>query len=132
MAALLKRSYGTGRRKQAVARVYLQKGEGAINVNGRPYKDYFSRETAQMVVCGPLVEVGATGGFDITITVKGGGKSSQAGAVSLGIARALLGDDEANKPCLRQAGLLTRDSREVERKKVGLKKARKASQFSKR
>lgn len=132
MAAALKQNYGTGRRKEARARVFLRKGKGAITVNGRPYEEYFGRKTAQMVVRRPLEEVGVMGQFDIIITVTGGGASGQAGAVSLGIARALVEKDEANKSVLRRAGLVTRDSREVERKKVGLKKARKASQFSKR
>lgn len=132
MAAELTQNYGTGRRKEAQARIFLRKGNGRITVNERPYEEYFSRKTAQMVVRRPLEEVGVMDKFDIKITVTGGGASGQAGAVSLGIARALVEKDEANRAALRQAGLLTRDSREVERKKFGLKKARKASQFSKR
>jgi len=124
--------YGTGRRKTSTARVFLRRGSGNIVVNGRALDDYFGRETAQRIVRQPLegVEMGEM--FDITATVSGGGGSGQAGAVRHGIARALLDYDEALRRGLRHGGYLTRDAREVERKKVGLHKARKRPQYSKR
>jgi small subunit ribosomal protein S9 len=124
--------YGTGRRKSSSARVYLQPGGGEIVINSRPIDEFFGRETSRMVVRQPLQAVEMEGKFDIHISVRGGGASGQAGAIRLGIARALLGYDEGLRPSLRQAGFLTRDAREVERKKVGLHKARKATQYSKR
>ncbi|NKB46778.1 MAG: 30S ribosomal protein S9 [Legionellales bacterium] len=140
--AELKQHYGTGRRKSSVARVFLRPGKGHILVNKREFDDYFPRETARMIIRQPLVVVDMLGKFDLYITVKGGGSSGQAGAVRLGIARALVAYDEEDgstgtdessfRRKLRQAGLLTRDARRVERKKVGLHKARKAMQYSKR
>ena len=125
-------SYGTGRRKSAVARVYLKKGNGKITVNGKLVDDFFSRETGIMLVRQPLELTDNVGKFDISVTVSGGGESGQAGAVRHGITRALANYDETWKSALRKAGLVTRDAREVERKKVGLKKARRRPQFSKR
>ena len=124
--------YGTGRRKSAVARVYLKPGKGEITVNGRPVDEFFSRETGRMVVRQPLELTKTTANFDITVNVDGGGESGQAGAVRHGITRALIEYDASLKPVLKKAGLVTRDAREVERKKVGLHKARRAKQFSKR
>jgi small subunit ribosomal protein S9 len=124
--------YGTGRRKTSTARVFLRPGEGNIRVNNESLDDYFGRETARMIVRQPLETADMTGKFDISITVQGGGGSGQAGAIRHGIARALVGYDEALRPSMRQAGFLTRDAREVERKKVGLRKARKRPQYSKR
>ena len=124
--------YGTGRRKTAVARVYLRPGKGAITVNGRPVDEFFSRETGRMVVRQPLVLTNTLGNFDISVNVDGGGESGQAGAVRHGITRALIQHDASLKSVLKKAGLVTRDAREVERKKVGLHKARRAKQFSKR
>jgi len=124
--------YGTGRRKTSTARVFIKAGTGNIDVNGRPLDEYFGRETARMVVRQPLELVEATDKFDIMVTVKGGGGSGQAGAIRHGITRALMEYDETLRPSLRKAGFVTRDSREVERKKVGLRKARKRPQFSKR
>jgi len=124
--------YGTGRRKSSVARVFLKRGSGNITVNGRPLDQYFGRETARMVVRQPLELVEAGDRFDINVTVTGGGISGQAGAIRHGITRALIAYDEALKRPLRQAGFVTRDAREVERKKVGLHKARRAPQYSKR
>ncbi len=124
--------YGTGRRKSATARVYLKRGSGDIVANNRPIEDYFGRETARMVLTQPLVQLGMLDSVDIRVTVSGGGQSGQAGAIQLGIARALLQYDEANRAALRRGGFLTRDAREVERKKVGLHKARKRPQYSKR
>ncbi|MEJ2061038.1 MAG: 30S ribosomal protein S9 [Gammaproteobacteria bacterium] len=124
--------YGTGRRKTSAARVFLRPGKGDIIVNKRPLDEFFGRETARMVVRQPLEAAELNDKFDITVTVEGGGGSGQAGAIRLGIARALLQYDEALRPKLRATGLLTRDAREVERKKVGLRKARRATQFSKR
>lgn len=125
-------NYGTGRRKTSKARVFLTKGTGAIKVNGKDLDLYFGRETARMVVRQPLELIEMTEAFDINVTVKGGGNSGQAGAIRHGITRALIAYDEANRSPLRKAGYVTRDSREVERKKVGLRKARKKPQFSKR
>jgi small subunit ribosomal protein S9 len=125
-------NYGTGRRKSAVARVFLKPGKGDITVNGKPVDEFFSRETGRMVVRQPLVLTNNLATFDITINVDGGGESGQAGAVRHGITRALIQYDAALKPALKKAGLVTRDAREVERKKVGLHKARRRKQFSKR
>jgi len=128
----VQKNYGTGRRKSAVARVYLQPGKGNIVVNGKPVDEFFSRETGRMVVRQPLVLIEKLDTFDIKVNVTGGGESGQAGAVRHGITRALIDYDAALKPVLRKAGLVTRDAREVERKKVGLRKARRRKQFSKR
>ena len=124
--------YGTGRRKSAVARVFMKRGSGAIVVNGKPLDEYFSRETGRMIVRQPLELVEQTVGFDIQVNVCGGGESGQAGAVRHGITRALIQFDAELKPVLSKAGFVTRDAREVERKKVGLRKARKRPQYSKR
>lgn len=124
--------YGTGRRKTSSARVFMRRGTGRIIVNRRPLDEYFGRETARMVVRQPLQEAQRTDDFDFTVTVRGGGGTGQAGAIRLGIARALCEYDETHRPTLRRAGLLTRDARKVERKKVGLHKARKRPQYSKR
>jgi small subunit ribosomal protein S9 len=124
--------YGTGRRKTAVARVFLKAGSGAIVVNDKPVDEFFSRETGRMVVRQPLVVTNHLNTFDIMVNVHGGGESGQAGAVRHGISRALVAYDETLKSALRKAGLVTRDAREVERKKVGLHKARRRKQFSKR
>ncbi|MDR1350946.1 MAG: 30S ribosomal protein S9 [Zoogloeaceae bacterium] len=124
--------YGTGRRKSAVARVFMKRGSGAIVVNGKPLDVFFSRETGRMVVRQPLALVNQLEGFDIKVNVIGGGESGQAGAVRHGITRALLEYDATLKPALSSAGFVTRDAREVERKKVGLHKARRRKQFSKR
>ncbi len=121
-----------GRRKTSTARVFLQKGKGKITVNKKKLEDYFGREVAQMVVKQPLETVDLIGGVDIKATVSGGGSFGQAGAIRLGIARALVEFDEDLKPALKKEGFLTRDSRKVERKKVGLRKARKRPQYSKR
>ncbi|PWF25134.1 30S ribosomal protein S9 [Corticimicrobacter populi] len=125
-------NYGTGRRKTSVARVFLKKGTGKIVVNGKPVDEFFARETGRMVVRQPLELTGHTESFDIKINVKGGGESGQAGAVRHGITRALIDYDETLKPALSKAGFVTRDAREVERKKVGFHKARRRKQFSKR
>ena len=125
-------NYGTGRRKSAVARVFLKSGKGDIVVNDKPVDTFFSRETGRMVVRQPLVLTDRLNSFDIMVNVCGGGESGQAGAVRHGIARALVEFDAALKPILKKAGLMTRDAREVERKKVGLRKARRRKQFSKR
>ena len=130
--AAVQKNYGTGRRKSAVARVYLQPGKGNIVVNGKPVDEFFSRETGRMVVRQPLVLVEKLQDFDISVNVGGGGESGQAGAVRHGITRALIDYDATLKPALRKAGLVTRDAREVERKKVGFRKARRRKQFSKR
>jgi small subunit ribosomal protein S9 len=124
--------YGTGRRKTSTARVYVTPGNGQIRVNDRSLDDYFGRETARMVVRQPLQVVEASDRFDVFVTVRGGGGSGQAGAIRHGIARALVQYDETLRQPLRRAGFLTRDAREVERKKVGLRKARKRPQYSKR
>ncbi len=124
--------YGTGRRKSSTARVFIRPGSGAIVVNGRPLDEYFGRETARMVVRQPLQTAEAVDKFDIKVSVCGGGNTGQAGAIRHGITRALMAYDEALRKPLRQAGFVTRDAREVERKKVGLHKARRATQFSKR
>lgn len=125
-------SYGTGRRKTSSARVFMRPGSGQINVNGCPVDEYFGRETARMVLRQPLERVEMTDRFDFHVTVKGGGGSGQAGAIQLGVARALVDYDESLRPTLRKGGFLTRDDREVERKKIGLRKARRATQYSKR
>ncbi len=122
----------TGRRKSSTARVFMKLGSGQIKVNNRTLEDYFGRETARMIVRQPLETTQLLNNVDLNVTVKGGGNSGQAGAIRHGIARALLASDENLRSPLRQAGFLTRDSREVERKKVGLHKARKRPQFSKR
>ena len=124
--------YGTGRRKTAIARVFLRAGSGKIVVNEKPVDEFFSRETGRMVVRQPLELTQHTGTFDIMVNVIGGGESGQAGAVRHGITRALIDYDAALKPDLSHAGFVTRDAREVERKKVGLRKARRRKQFSKR
>ncbi|PID59402.1 MAG: 30S ribosomal protein S9 [Gammaproteobacteria bacterium] len=124
--------YGTGRRKSSSARVFMRSGTGKIEVNGMPLEEYFGRKTAHMIIRQPLERTDSLDRFDFRITVEGGGDSGQAGAIRLGIARALLAYDETNRANLRAAGLLTRDAREVERKKVGFRKARRATQFSKR
>ncbi|WP_407352699.1 30S ribosomal protein S9 [Luteimonas sp. R10] len=128
----IQQNYGTGRRKSSVARVFLRKGSGNITVNQRPLDEFFGRETARMIVRQPLELTQNTDKFDITVTTVGGGTTGQAGAIRLGIARALVEYDESLKVELRKAGFMTRDAREVERKKVGLHKARRATQFSKR
>ncbi len=124
--------YGTGRRKSSTARVFLTKGKGQIMVNDRPLDEFFGRETARMIVRQPLEKLEMTDDFDINATVIGGGISGQAGAIRLGLTRALIEYDEELRKPLRKAGYVTRDAREVERKKVGLHKARKATQYSKR
>ncbi len=124
--------YGTGRRKSAVARVFLRPGKGKIVVNGKAIDEFFSRETGRMIVRQPLELANHMATFDIQVNVQGGGESGQAGAVRHGITRALIAYDAALKPTLKKAGLVTRDAREVERKKVGLHKARRRKQFSKR
>jgi len=124
--------YGTGRRKTSTARVFITKGTGEVKINGRSLDDYFGREVARMIVRQPLEATDNVDGFDINATVKGGGSFGQAGAIRHGLTRALMAYDEALRPTLREAGYVTRDSREVERKKVGLRKARKKPQFSKR
>ena len=125
-------NYGTGRRKSSVARVFMKSGGGAIVVNGKPVDEYFARETGRMIVRQPLELTNHAATFDIMVNVIGGGESGQAGAVRHGITRALMDYDETLKPVLSKAGLVTRDAREVERKKVGLHKARRRKQFSKR
>jgi small subunit ribosomal protein S9 len=124
--------YGTGRRKSAVARVFIKPGTGKITVNDKPVDDFFTRETGRMIVRQPLKLVNHEGTFDIMVNVSGGGESGQAGAVRHGITRALIDYDVQLKTALSKAGLVTRDAREVERKKVGLHKARRRKQFSKR
>ena len=125
-------NYGTGRRKSSVARVFLKAGSGKIVVNDKPVDEYFSRETGRMIVRQPLVLTDNLDKYDIMVNVAGGGESGQAGAVRHGIARALIELDAEMKPALKAAGLVTRDAREVERKKVGFHKARRRKQFSKR
>ncbi len=128
----MEKSYGTGRRKSAAARVFLSAGSGKIVINNRTLDTYFARETARMIVRQPLELMEVANKYDFFITVKGGGMSGQAGAIRHGITRALIEVDADNKPALRQAGFVTRDAREVERKKIGLRKARRRPQFSKR
>jgi small subunit ribosomal protein S9 len=124
--------YGTGRRKSSTARVFMTRGKGQIIINDRPLDEFFGRETARMIVRQPLEKLEMTKNFDIRATVAGGGISGQAGAIRLGVTRALIEYDEELRRPLRKAGYVTRDAREVERKKVGLHKARKATQYSKR
>ncbi len=124
--------YGTGRRKSAVARVFLKAGKGLFVVNGKPVDEFFGRETGRMVVRQPLELTKSQGSFDISVNVQGGGENGPAGAVRHGLTRALIEYDAALKPVLSAAGLVTRDAREVERKKVGLHKARRRKQYSKR
>ncbi len=126
------KNYGTGRRKTAVARVFMKAGKGGIVVNGKPVDEFFARETGRMIVRQPLELTQHLATFDISVNVHGGGESGQAGAVRHGITRALIDYDATLKPALSKAGLVTRDAREVERKKVGLHKARRRKQFSKR
>ncbi len=129
---IAKSNYGTGRRKTSIARVYIKAGKGEITVNDKPADEYFSRETGRMVIRQPLDLTSNRTSFDIKVNVNGGGESGQAGAVRLGITRALIAFDAELKPALSKAGFVTRDAREVERKKVGLRKARRRKQFSKR
>ena len=124
--------YGTGRRKTSTARVFLTPGEGGITVNQRPLEVFFGRKTAQMIVRQPLELTALGDKFNVNVTVKGGGTTGQAGAIRHGLTRALMVYDESLRPSLRKAGFVTRDAREVERKKVGLRKARRATQYSKR
>ena len=124
--------YGTGRRKTSTARVYLTSGKGSITINRRSLDGYFGREVARMIVRQPLELVEMVEKFDVNVSVRGGGSFGQAGAIRHGITRALMDYDSELKPTLRKAGFVTRDAREVERKKVGLRKARKKPQFSKR
>jgi len=124
--------YGTGRRKTSTARVFLKPGSGDIMVNDRPLDEFFGRKTAQMIVRQPLELIDMTAKFDVKVTVSGGGTTGQAGAIRHGLTRALMQYDESLRPGLRKAGFVTRDAREVERKKVGLRKARRATQYSKR
>ncbi|WP_018138547.1 MULTISPECIES: 30S ribosomal protein S9 [unclassified Thioalkalivibrio] len=124
--------YGTGRRKTSSARVFLRPGTGNITVNDKPLDEFFGRQTSRMVVRQPLEATESTENFDVIATVEGGGGNGQAGAIRLGIARALVQYNEEMRPSLRRGGHLTRDAREVERKKVGLRKARRATQYSKR
>jgi small subunit ribosomal protein S9 len=124
--------YGTGRRKTSTARVYLRPGKGDITVNSRPLDVFFGRKTARMIVRQPLEVANLESNFDISVSVTGGGTTGQAGAIRHGLTRALLAYDESLRTTLRQAGYVTRDARKVERKKVGLAKARRAKQFSKR
>ena len=126
------RFYATGKRKNAIARVWLTRGKGLFKVNGETMENYFARPIAQLMIMQPLQEVEAAGKFDINVSVHGGGKSGQAGAVRHGISKALTEVDEANRPPLKKRGFLTRDSRVVERKKYGRRKARRSPQFSKR
>ncbi len=128
----MERNYGTGRRKTSTARVFLAKGTGNIIINGKSLDEYFGRETSRMVVRQPLELLDVVNSYDLYITVKGGGASGQAGAIRHGITRALIEADESVKPTLKAAGFVTRDAREVERKKLGLHKARKRPQYSKR
>jgi len=125
-------NYGTGRRKSSVARVFIKSGKGEIVVNGKPIDEYFSRETSRMIARQPLILTNHAETFDIKVNVSGGGETGQAGAVRHGVTRALMDYDISLKPALSKAGLVTRDAREVERKKVGLHGARRRKQFSKR
>lgn len=124
--------YGTGRRKKSIARVFLSPGSGVITINGRDIDEYFGQETLKVIIRQPLDAVGLIGKYDVKATVRGGGYTGQAGAIRHGIARALLEEHESNRPVLKKEGYLTRDPRMKERRKYGLKKARKAPQFSKR
>ncbi len=130
--AQAERTYGTGRRKSSTARVYLKPGSGEILINKRPLDSYFGRETSRMIVRQPFAAVSMEDRFDVQVNVRGGGPNGQAGAIRHGITRALIAYDESLRQPLRKAGFVTRDAREVERKKYGLHKARKASQYSKR
>ena len=130
--AVKKVYYATGKRKTSVARVYMTKGKGVFTVNKKPMSEYFGRETSSMIVNQPLDVIDMHNKFDFNIIVKGGGDTGQAGAIRLGVTRALMAFDEATRNDLRKAGLVTRDARIVERKKVGKKKARKSEQYSKR
>ena len=132
MAATQQNHYGTGRRKTATARVYLKPGSGRITVNDRSLDEFFGRETGRMIVRQPLEAVKLVSKFDIAVTVGGGGITGQAGAIRHGITRALIEYDESLRKPLREAGFVTRDAREVERKKVGRRKARRGTQYSKR
>lgn len=132
MATEVEVHYGTGRRKRSVARVFIKRGKGEIQVNKKPLDEFFDRETARMIVRQPLEQTDLLDKIDVIATVKGGGGSGQAGAIRHGLSRALLAYDDNLRSALRERGFLTRDARRVERKKVGLKKARKATQFSKR
>jgi small subunit ribosomal protein S9 len=132
MAAQIKQNYGTGRRKSSTARVFLRPGKGNITINGREIAEYFGRETAVILARRPLDVAKSADKFDVIATVEGGGTSGQAGAISLGLARALVQYNADNRPELKKVGLMTRDAREVERKKIGLHGARRATQFSKR
>ena len=125
-------NYGTGRRKSSVARVFIKSGKGDILVNGKPIDQYLSRETSRMIARQPLILTNHASTFDIKVNVSGGGETGQAGAVRHGVTRALIDYDNTLKPALSKAGFVTRDAREVERKKVGLHKARRRKQFSKR
>ena len=125
-------NYGTGRRKSSVARVFMKKGEGKILINGKTVEEYFGRQTSIMIVKQPLMLTNNELTFDVKVNVHGGGESGQAGAVRHGITRALMEYDESLRPALRKAGFVTRDAREVERKKVGRRKARRGPQYSKR
>jgi small subunit ribosomal protein S9 len=126
------RNYGTGRRKNAIARVFLSAGTGTVTVNGRTFEDYFPREILRIIAMQPFAALSKQGQFDVEVNVAGGGVSAQAGAVRHGIARALVGIDEDNKPVLKKAGYITRDARKKERKKPGQPGARKKFQYSKR
>jgi len=129
---MLEQGYGTGRRKTSTARVFLRPGSGRITINKQSIDDYFGRQTARMIVRQPLTLLSLTDRYDLNITVKGGGISGQAGAIRHGLTRALIDFDESLRPALRKAGYVTRDAREVERKKIGLHKSRRATQYSKR
>ena len=130
--AMTEQYYGTGRRKTSTARVYLRPGTGSVTINGKSLDDFFGRPTSRMVVNQALAAVDMADKFDVTVNVAGGGITGQSGAIRHGITRALMQYDESLRPTLREAGFVTRDSRKVERKKVGLHKARKATQYSKR
>ena len=130
--ALTQNNYGTGRRKSAAARVFLRPGKGSITINDRTIENFFGRETARMIVRQPLELTQTTEKFDVKVTVEGGGITGQAGAIRHGLTRALMDYDESLRKALRVAGFVTRDAREVERKKVGFRKARRGTQFSKR
>lgn len=132
MATTPAQNYGTGRRKTATARVFMKPGKGDISINGKTVEAYFGRETSRMLVRQPLELADSLTRFDLKITVSGGGPTGQAGAIRHGVTRALIKYDESLRPTMRAAGLVTRDAREVERKKVGLHKARRAPQYSKR
>ncbi len=130
--AKTERYYGTGRRKKSIARVYLVPGKGDVTINKRSMDEYFGQETLKVIVCQPLAAIDSVGKYDVIVNVRGGGYTGQAGAIRHGIARALLQVDADYRPVLKQAGFLTRDPRMKERKKYGLKAARRAPQFSKR